>query len=302
MEDYTSALFLDGQFSHAYYSRGTLLRDSGQHLFALADFDKAIRYNYPDPARVHLGEALTFEKLGRPSDARNALKRALAANPDYEPARQRLAVLDGTAAPKLQLASADQLPTAATTPAAKLPAAQPPSVELMLGSAQAETEVVAQTEGYKKIVDRVPVETAAIVPAAAPAAAAEKVIEVEEVPPETTEATDQQPVETSVIAGEVATEAPPSTGSAVDAASLKGWSVQVASAASEDAAWSVWKKMKARHKALASRDPVVVRADLGTKGVFYRVRFVYDSQQDASGACSKLKSRGVKCYVSKASS
>jgi cell division septation protein DedD len=61
--------------------------------------------------------------------------------------------------------------------------------------------------------------------------------------------------------------------------------------------------MKARHKALASKEPVVVRADLGAKGVFYRVRLVgFDSQSEASSECSRLKSRGVKCYISKASS
>ena len=59
----TSALFLDGQFSHAYFSRGTLLRDGGQYLFALADFDKALRFDYPDPARVYVAQSVTFEKL-----------------------------------------------------------------------------------------------------------------------------------------------------------------------------------------------------------------------------------------------
>ena len=75
MEDYTSALFLDVEFSHAYYSRGTLLRDSGQYLFALADFDKALRYDYPDPARVYVAEAAAFEKLQRTADARDALQK-----------------------------------------------------------------------------------------------------------------------------------------------------------------------------------------------------------------------------------
>ena len=61
--------------------------------------------------------------------------------------------------------------------------------------------------------------------------------------------------------------------------------------------------MKARNKALASQEPVVVRADLGTKGVFYRVRLVgFDTQNDANSACSKLKSKGVKCFISKAAS
>jgi cell division septation protein DedD len=102
------------------------------------------------------------------------------------------------------------------------------------------------------------------------------------------------------VAGEaapaVAEEQPPEQ-------KITGWSVQLASAVSEDAAWSTWKKMKARHKALADKDPVVVRADLGTRGTFFRVRLVgFDSQGDASSECSKLKSKGVKCFISKASS
>ena len=82
-----------------------------------------------------------------------------------------------------------------------------------------------------------------------------------------------------------------------------GWSVQLASATTEDAAWSTWKKMQKRHKALAGQSPVVVRADLGAKGTFYRVRLTgYDSQQAAKNACAKLKSGGVSCYISKSSS
>jgi cell division septation protein DedD len=47
----------------------------------------------------------------------------------------------------------------------------------------------------------------------------------------------------------------------------------------------------------------VVRADLGAKGVFYRVRLVgFESQGDANRTCSKLKAKGVKCFISKASS
>ena len=82
-----------------------------------------------------------------------------------------------------------------------------------------------------------------------------------------------------------------------------GWSVQIASASSEDAAWSTWKKMQAKHRVLADKTASVVRADLGAKGTFYRVRFHgYDKQSEAKSACSKLKSKGVSCFVSKAAS
>ena len=292
VEDFTSALFLDSQFSHAYYSRGTLLRDSGQYLFALADFDKAVRFQYPDAARVHFAEAVTYEKLRRTGDARAALVKALAAKPGYEPAAQRLAVLDGK---HLQNNSAsDHIVTAAVTPVQqKLPEAQEPSAALM--SEGTETKVVTATTSKKKFSDRVPVETTApkIIPASAPAQEAETILAVEDMPDE---AVTELANDTPAVA-EAAAEQP------ADAPQVTGWSVQIASAATEDAAWSTWKKMKARNKALASKEPVVVRADLGTKGVYYRVRLVgFDSQGDASSECSKLKAKGVKCYISKAAS
>ena len=58
--------------------------------------------------------------------------------------------------------------------------------------------------------------------------------------------------------------------------------------------------MKAKHQSLASVKPVVVRADLGTKGVVYRVRLAgFEDQNAAKKSCSKLKSSGVSCFVSK---
>lgn len=293
MEDFTSALFLDGEFSHAYYSRGTLLRDSGQYLFALADFEKALSFSYPDPARVYVAEAATYEKLQRTADARDALNKALEAKPGYEPALQRLAALEGTPA---AVVSGDAIQTAVVTPASDaLPAAKAPSASLT------GDEKPAAEAGGKLFTDRVPQEQPVRVASAAPAAdvqpdigaADEKVLAVEEVPDEAASANDTQ---TASIDPVPAAEPAP-------AKKISGWSVQLASATTEDSAWSTWKKMQARNKALAGQEPVVVRADLGTKGVFYRVRLVgFESQGDANRACAKLKSKGVKCFISKAAS
>lgn len=309
MEDYTSALFLDAEFSHAYYSRGTLLRDSGQYLFALADFEKAVRYEYPDPARVYVAEASTFEKLQRTADAREALQKALAAKPGYEPALQRLAALEGEPA---QAPAADEIHTADTSPASdQLPAAKAPSADLMGGEAQASE--VAPDSSPKLYTDRVPQEQPVRVASAEPASevqpepaqsrtapAEEKVLAVETVPEDTAAAPAAEPAaeETQSASAEPAPAAEQPAPK-----KITGWAVQLASATTEDAAWSTWKKMQARNKALASAEPVVVRADLGAKGVFYRVRLVgFDSQDDAGRTCSKLKSKGVKCYISKAAS
>jgi tetratricopeptide (TPR) repeat protein len=319
IEDFTSALFLDSQFAHAYYSRGTLLRDGGQHLFALADFDKALRFNYPDQARVYFAQSLTYEKLRRTADAREALDKALSANPRYEPAVQRLAALDGKRAAPPATGAADQISTAAVTPAVAtaLPEASAPSQAVLdEGGDASATEVTEDLAGKKKFTDRIepservvataPVKMkpkaeaadAVVEATAAVADEAEKIIAVETVPdeaaaagPETAEAA---PADAEV---EPANAAPP------EQQVQKGWSVQLASAGTEDAAWSTWKKMQAKNKALSSKTPVVVRADLGSKGVFYRVRLVgFDTQDAANGECAKLKRKGVRCYISKASS
>lgn len=294
IEDYTSALFLDSQFSHAYYSRGTLLRDSGQHLFALADFDKALRFNYPDAARVYFAQSLTYGKLRRSADARDSLNKAIAANPQYEPAVQRLAALDKKAAPKLQEAAAsDQIVTAAVTPA--VPQAQAPSANLLAEGN--DVAPVTKSKVKKKIADRVvpEEETAYAEPASATPDIAENIVEVETVPEEAAGADRSAQV--------VAADGQADTQTQGESHNISGWSVQIASAATENAAWSTWKKMQARHKALASKEPVVVRADLGTRGIFYRVRLVgFDSQSDANTECAKLKSKGVKCFISKAAS
>ena len=304
MEDYTSALFLDGQFSHAYYSRGTLLRDSGQYLFALADFDKALRYEYPDPARVYVAEAIAFEKLQRTDDARDALTKALAANPAYEPAKKRLAALNGGAV-VAAASGGDQIQTATITPASNsLPEATAPSAALM---GEEGAGASAASSGGKLYTDRVPQEplkklaSATVSSDAEPSA--EKVLAVETVPEDApaAAATEETPAPVRTASVPKAEAAPAAEQSAP--ANLTGWAVQLASATSEDGAWSLWKKMQARSKALKGKEAVVVRADLGAKGVFYRLRLVgYDNQNDASRACGKLKSSGVKCYVSKASS
>ncbi len=137
-----------------------------------------------------------------------------------------------------------------------------------------------------KIVDRVPVETEKVV--------AVEVVEEDDAPA----AAKSEVVEPAVDeVAEISEEEP------AVAPALEGWSVQVASATSEDGAWSTWKKMKAKHKSLAASKPVVVKADLGTKGIVYRVRLAgFEDQNAAKKSCTKLKSSGISCYVSKINS
>jgi tetratricopeptide (TPR) repeat protein len=277
IEGYTSALFLDPSFAHAYYGRGNALRDSGQFLFALSDYEKAIRYHHPNVALVRYAEAMAYESLKRPNDARKSLELAIAANPQFTQAIEKLASLQGSVMAKPVLAANTAVGGGQVTlRKPDLPKAVEPSVEL-LGEAESDPIVTAAVNppSTAKIVDRVPVEE-------------EKIVAVEAVEEEEVLVADEP--EAAEIVEEESTEAP----------AADGWSVQVASATSEDGAWSTWKKMKVKHRSLAAEKPVVVRADLGTKGIVYRVRLAgFEDQNAAKKSCSRLKSSGISCYVSK---
>ncbi len=301
IEDFTSSLLLDPKSAFAFYSRGNALRDSGQYLFALSDYERALRNGHPDKPRVLLASANTYILLGRPSDAKKALNAALEANPNFGEARAQLILL-GDQNAKAESVGADPILTgsvaaiAGGTLATKamLPAPVEPPAGLVTAPAQ------------KLFVDRVPVEEPKVQLASATPTipAEEEIVEIEQVPetpePVEAEATEPEAPETAIVeeaqpeepAAEEAVAAPPVISSA--------WSVQVASATNEDAAWSTWKKMQSRYSVLKSKKPVVVRADLGAKGIYYRVRLGgFDDQKAAAKECNKLKAGGVSCYVSK---
>ena len=297
IEDFTSALFLDPKFAHAYYSRGNALRESGQFLFALSDYDKALRYQHPDVARVYYSQALAFENLKRPADAKKSLEMAVAANPNFTQANEKLAGFQGVkpaaiAIDPILVASMNVVGGNLTMRKPELPEAVSPTAEQLNETQVDPIETAAvDTKAKKqvvKIVDRVPVDEAA--------PAKEKVVAIEVVD-------DAAPAEEQAPAEGVVADATPAEPVAEEAQVQTGWSVQVASAASEDAAWSTWKKMQAKHRALSGQKPIVVRADLGAKGIFYRVRFAgFDDQNSAKSKCSKLKAGGVSCFVSKINS
>ena len=82
------------------------------------------------------------------------------------------------------------------------------------------------------------------------------------------------------------------------AASASGWMVQLTSQRSEAQAKQAFDSLKGRFSnVLGTAQPDIARADLGDRGVFYRVRVVADSRGDADELCGSLKSAGGDCFV-----
>lgn len=322
VEDFTAALLLNPEFAHAYYNRANALRDSGQMLFALSDYDRALRFNHPDPAKVNYGIAVTYLALRRPGDARKAFSAVLESSPGHAAARAHLDKLGVADSAAIDESEADPILTGSVAAISGGAFARKPGLPAAVDVPAGMQTAVAVPKKIKtkKFTDRVPmVEVASYTDASQPQLLDEaNGVEVEMVPaiPPPEEklalATDNQPaeeVETPIAetapAEETIVEAEP-TPEETDVATVQdvqpsGYAVQIASAASETAAWSIWKKMRSSNQVLQSFKPTVVKADLGTKGVFYRVRLNgFESQTDAKSTCGKLKSKGVNCFVSKA--
>ena len=99
---------------------------------------------------------------------------------------------------------------------------------------------------------------------------------------------------------------PPSPENApgVKAKATKGkYRVQLAAVRSEERAQKEWDRLKGKHKDLLGRYRLFVeRADLGAKGVFYRLQVgpVID-EQNAKNLCAKLSKRKVGCLIKRPS-
>lgn len=83
------------------------------------------------------------------------------------------------------------------------------------------------------------------------------------------------------------------------APSAGGYAVQVTSQRSEAEAQAEFRTLRAKFPTqLGGHEPMVRRADLGAKGVYYRVLVgPFASSQEAAGMCSSLKAAGGSCIV-----
>ncbi|MEM7566694.1 MAG: SPOR domain-containing protein [Pseudomonadota bacterium] len=104
------------------------------------------------------------------------------------------------------------------------------------------------------------------------------------------------PVEPAPVVQQVAAVAAAPVEAAPAAAT--GWMVQLTSQRSEAQAQSAFDGLKGRFSSvLGSAQPSIARADLGDRGVFYRVRVAASSRSAANELCGSLKAQGGDCFV-----
>ncbi|MEM8855343.1 MAG: SPOR domain-containing protein, partial [Pseudomonadota bacterium] len=76
------------------------------------------------------------------------------------------------------------------------------------------------------------------------------------------------------------------------------WGVQLASQRTRADAQRSAAGLKSRYASiLGGAEPVIMEADLGTRGRFYRVRIATSTRQEAARLCTRLKSAGADCFI-----
>lgn len=116
-----------------------------------------------------------------------------------------------------------------------------------------------------------------------------------------TETAEAEAAPEALVPAPAAPTAAPAAPAATAAAPASGGAfvVQLAAVREEAAAKSAYAALQKKHPALLGGHALdVERADLGDKGIFYRVRAAgFDSKAAATTTCGKLKSAGQDCLV-----
>ena len=322
VDDFTNALYLDPHLAEAFYSRANVLRESGQHDYALLDYARATSNGYRHKHLAWYGKALTLAELGHRDEATAAFLKAYGLKPGFKEARERLAELgvDVPAEP-----SKEQIKLAV------LPAQNLMSDNLVTGSTSTPVVTMAKA-GQKEPVAPPPAMLNGLKPVAPSltVAAAENATPVKPLPvkPEAISVKDvgpvpaaSKPVAASVQAAQaeaaskpevkiepVSASSPSSSNLSQPVAEkgvserFEGWTVQLVSQRDADSAWSNWEKIQSRHgKLLSDAEVAVIRADLGDQGIYYRLRVhKLGSKDEASRLCRTLKRKGTSCFVAQA--
>ena len=81
------------------------------------------------------------------------------------------------------------------------------------------------------------------------------------------------------------------------ASATGGFVVQLAAFRDEPSALAAFKKLQKKYPSLASLSADVQKADLGAKGIYYRLRAGYIDKSSATALCADLSGKGQACFV-----
>jgi hypothetical protein len=136
----------------------------------------------------------------------------------------------------------------------------------------------------------------------APAIPAARPAPVHQAPPPRNAPLSLNPNAVAPAAAPVRTASAPAARNPAPAASPTGqYAVQISSQRSEAEAQAAFRSLQAKYPTqLGGRQPIIRRADLGSKGIYYRAMVgPFADSGDASALCQSLKAAGGSCLIQK---
>jgi tetratricopeptide (TPR) repeat protein len=331
MTDLNETLKRAPNHTPALNNRANLNRRLKKYDAALADYQAAINLNYSDAYLSYFGQGLTYEEMGNKTEALKSFVAGFELKPDFIPLRQKLAdygAVDGKARGAHEPPSKKGEGVSLSKPQTALPAAESQTKTTPPANAtKADTAADAKAkalhkdtvEDVRKDVVQVK-ENAAINPSGKSTSTVEqpqpqlRLARADEntaprsiLPPPAQQAaraeTQNPDLRTAaLIAGpEKKTASDARAGSDGGAADMSSAAkIQFAAYRSESEAQAGWEKLRARHgKKLSGLNPIIERADLGEKGIFYRLKAGPLANPGAAAAlCAEFKALGQDCVAS----
>lgn len=285
--DYRATIALASDYAAVYHNLANLERRRHDYDAAIGNYSTAIRLMSGTERKLPLfGRALAYEQTGNAGGAEADLREALAIDPEFELAGAKLAEL--TARPAAHAAKpATQVQAARATEPRVLPATLTPFQSASSGHEGGAAIRIASSGGWETTAVRTtpvekPADIAAVVPG--PAQDAEKAND---------RLTTASLRPTSLV--------PHPTGqAAIQASAAKAqYRIQLGAFRDEETAAAEWGRISTSAAAIVgSFEHVVQRADLGERGIFYRLRAgAFEGIGEARAACKALETRKIACVV-----
>ena len=288
--DYRTAIALAPDYAAVYHNLANLERRRQSYDAAIENYSTAIRLMPGNERKLPLfGRALAYEQTGNLSGAEADLRIALAIDPEFEVAGAKLAELSPNPSVR-ENATAALVNHGNKAPEPRvLPAMLTPFQSISSGNEGAAVIRIATTGGWETTAVRFePSEEVSGIAAGASGPP------VNIVPADRLTTASLRP--TAAIPHEAASMVPPA--SDLGAASPR-YRIQLGAFRDEQTAREEWKRIAGSVGGVVGQyDHLVQRADLGERGVFYRLRAgAFDGIADARSACKALQARKFACVI-----
>lgn len=286
--DYLKAIELSPGYAAAHHNLANLLRQRGLLDDAIAHYSTALENMRGRDRRLPLyGRALSQERKGDPARATADLRLALAADPEFDLAATRLAELETGPAGNTGEAAGR---TVATTQV--LPSTVAPFQAASSGHEGAQVIRISSIGGWRTTATRFSQEEAA-----PPIAMADAAVANDELVTGSLRPTDDIAVgKPAALPRALAKVEPKPEVAALAAARYR---VQLGAFREEALALRAWDEVSSTAlPVLGGSSPAIQRADLGEKGVFYRLQAgAFAKIVEAKSACKALEQRKIACFV-----